>query len=219
MRTIPDPAAALTPAGERIHDVAARLFYERGIRATGVDLVADEAGTTKKTLYDRFGSKDGLVAFYLGRRRLRWQRFVLDRLDGVPPGLPRILRMYDALEEWLADAHRGCGFVNAHAEIAGTDHPGLAVVHAEKAWARALYVEFSRDAGVDDPETVGTGLFLLHEGAVVATTAGGVTDAVGVARQCAVALVDRALAERAVAGTSSASSPGAGDSVVDEPVR
>ena len=49
-----------------------------------------------------------------------------DRLDGGAPGLPRILAMYDALEEWLADASRGCGFVNAHAEIAGTDHPGLA---------------------------------------------------------------------------------------------
>ena len=210
MRTIPDPATVLTPAGERIHDVAARLFYERGIRATGVDLVADEAGTTKKTLYDRFGSKDGLVAFYLGRRRLRWQRFVLDRLDGVAPGLPRILAMYDALEEWLADASRGCGFVNAHAEIAGTDHPGLAVVHAEKAWARALYVEFSRDAGVADPEIVGTGLFLLHEGAVVASTAGGVADAIAVARQSARALI---------AGAVAAASPGAADSVVAEPVR
>jgi hypothetical protein len=37
-------------------------FYERGIRAVGVDLIADEVGTTKKTLYDRLGSKDELVA-------------------------------------------------------------------------------------------------------------------------------------------------------------
>ncbi|MBY6367954.1 TetR/AcrR family transcriptional regulator [Rhodococcoides corynebacterioides] len=185
MRTAPDPADALTPAGERIHEVAARLFYERGIRATGVDLVADEAGTTKKTLYDRFGSKDGLVAFYLGRRNLRWQRFVLDRLAAEAPGLPTILAFYDALAAWLVESTRGCGFVNAHAEIAGTDHPGLAVVHAEKAWARALYVDAARDAGVADPDTVGTRLFLLHEGAVVASTAGGVTEAVAVARECA----------------------------------
>ncbi|MBE7186900.1 DEAD/DEAH box helicase, partial [Jatrophihabitans endophyticus] len=37
--------------------VAEPLFYEHGIRAVGVDTIAEAAGTTKKTLYDRFGSK------------------------------------------------------------------------------------------------------------------------------------------------------------------
>jgi AcrR family transcriptional regulator len=31
----------------------------------GVDAIAAEAGVTKKTLYDKFGSKDRLVAAYL----------------------------------------------------------------------------------------------------------------------------------------------------------
>ena len=65
--TATDPA--LTPAGERLLEAASELFYSRGIRAVGVDLIADVAGTTKETLYDRFGSKDGLVVLYLRRRQ------------------------------------------------------------------------------------------------------------------------------------------------------
>ena len=44
----------------------------------GVDLIAETAGTTKKTLYDRFGSKDELVARYL-RRRADVQLTMTDR--------------------------------------------------------------------------------------------------------------------------------------------
>ncbi len=69
----------LTRAGHRLLDAASALFYARGIRAVGVDLIADEAGTTKKTLYDCFGSKDALVALYLRRRAIRWQEFLRSR--------------------------------------------------------------------------------------------------------------------------------------------
>lgn len=62
--TVDDP---MTPVGERPAETAGRLFYAHGIRAVGVELIAEQAGTTKKTLYDRFGSKDALVALYLRR--------------------------------------------------------------------------------------------------------------------------------------------------------
>ncbi|NEE13916.1 helix-turn-helix transcriptional regulator, partial [Streptomyces sp. SID7499] len=48
----------MTPAARRALAAAGRLFYDRGIHAVGVDLIAAEAGVTKKTLYDRFGSKE-----------------------------------------------------------------------------------------------------------------------------------------------------------------
>lgn len=47
----------MTPGARRALAAASRLFYERGIHAVGVDLIAAEAGVTKKTLYDRFGSR------------------------------------------------------------------------------------------------------------------------------------------------------------------
>ena len=53
------------PPRERILVVAADLFYRHGIRAVGVEAIADAAGTNKMTLYRHFASKDELVAEYL----------------------------------------------------------------------------------------------------------------------------------------------------------
>lgn len=70
--------APMTPAAERILSAAGTLFYRHGIRAVGVESIAEAADTTKKTIYDRFGSKDGLIVAYLHRRSLRWRTLVLD---------------------------------------------------------------------------------------------------------------------------------------------
>jgi AcrR family transcriptional regulator len=104
----------LTPAAERILDVAGRLFYANGIHAVGVELIAGQAGVTKKTLYDRFGSKDALVTGYLRRRHERWSRHVLAVVERNPrtPPAKQLLLVFDALEGWMAtENYRGCGFI------------------------------------------------------------------------------------------------------------
>ena len=181
-----------TPAGARILDTASSLFYERGIRAVGVDLIADEAGTTKKTLYDRFGSKDELVAAYLTRRAARWIDFLTDHLDrhAPEPGSKRVLAVLDALEERMRVQDRGCAFVNAYAELGGTDHPGNAVIREDKHYMRALFVRLVDEAGIADAEAVGAYLHLLYEGAIVARTAGGIDSAYAEARAAMTRLLD-----------------------------
>src|SRR5437764_14934313 len=52
-------------ARERIERAAARLFYRHGIHATGVELIAQEANVSKRTLYQHFASKNDLVDHYL----------------------------------------------------------------------------------------------------------------------------------------------------------
>lgn len=113
----------LTPAGERIAAAAAEFFYAHGIRTVGVDTIAETAGTTKKTLYDRFGSKDALVAFYLVRRARRWQAFLVEELDRHSPGTARLLAVFDALKRWSAGLDPGCAFVNAYAESVAATTP------------------------------------------------------------------------------------------------
>src|SRR4051794_10595252 len=56
------------PARGRILESARRLFYERAIRAVGVEAVVEDAGVTKMSLYRHFASKDELVAACLGER-------------------------------------------------------------------------------------------------------------------------------------------------------
>ena len=181
---------SLTPAGRRILDAANRLFYERGITAVGVELIAEEAGTTKKTLYDRFGSKDGLVVAYLEARFERWRSHVIDHLASSPAtGTDRILAVLDASEAWLSRGSRGCGFINAHAELAGRSPAAVVVVHAETAWTRELYVGLLREAGVAAPQELGRQLALVHEGATVAVTAGDSPTALDDARAVVRALL------------------------------
>jgi AcrR family transcriptional regulator len=167
----------LTPAGERLLDAASTLFYRRGIRAVGVELIAETAGTTKKTLYDRFGSKDELVVRYLRRRAERWREFLQTAMAGVAPGPQRPAAVFDVLARWLRDQDRGCAFVNAYAEVGGSDHPAVAEIRADKRWVRDYFVDLVRAAGVAEPERVGCELHLLYEGATVLATAAGDADA------------------------------------------
>lgn len=145
-------AAADPVACEWLLTSASRLFYARGIRAVGVDLIAEEAGTTKKTLYDRFGSKDALVARYLETRAMRWRRYLEGYLaEHAPePGVDRVLAVFGAIGEWMAGLDRGCAFVNAYAEIGGAEHPGVAVIRDEKQWMLGRFRALAEEAGIDD---------------------------------------------------------------------
>lgn len=178
LRPVLEPLPTLTEAGTRLLDAAGDLFYDRGVRAVGVDLIAETAGTTKKTLYDRFGSKDALVALYLLRRAHRWREYLLARLaETVDEPAARILLVFEALEAWMGPQRRGCAFVNAYAELGGGDHPALPVIRAEKAWMRALF-----DTLTDDP-ALAAHLHLLYEGTLVILTAGGNPEAAAEARR------------------------------------
>ncbi|GAB4085647.1 TetR/AcrR family transcriptional regulator [Myceligenerans cantabricum] len=169
----------LPPAGRRILATASDLFYARGIGAVGVEAIALEAGVTKKTLYDRFGSKEGLATAYLRNRCAAWQAYLAEYLDASPAtGAGRVLVPLDALAEWMRDHDRGCGFVNAYAELAGTGHAGLAVITQEKTMMRETYVRLVAEAGKDRPQERGTALAIVHEGVIVQSTAGGLADAV-----------------------------------------
>ncbi len=46
---------------ERIVSTARDLFHRHGIRAVGIDTIAEVAGTNKTTLYRHFTSKDDLI--------------------------------------------------------------------------------------------------------------------------------------------------------------
>ncbi|OLF17142.1 TetR family transcriptional regulator [Actinophytocola xanthii] len=171
------PLPKLTEAGARLLEAAAALFYERGVRAVGVDLIAETAGTTKKTLYDRFGSKDALVALYLLQRAHRWRQHLLTRLaEGDDES--RVLGVFDALEAWMGAQRRGCAFVNAYAELGDSEeHPAVPVIRAEKAWMRALFDALTGDIAL------GAHVHLLYEGTIVVRTAGAGADTATHARE------------------------------------
>lgn len=181
----------LTPAARRVLAAAARLFYERGIHAVGVDLIAAEAGVTKKTLYDRFGSKEQIVVEYLADRDERWRAFLAERLDAAPPGPgEQVLAVFDASREWAAElSPKGCSMVNAHAEISDPAHPAHPVITGQKQWMLALFTRLASDLDPERADALARALMLLHEGALVAHGLGIFPDAIAHAREQARALL------------------------------
>ncbi|GAA4934480.1 TetR family transcriptional regulator [Actinomycetospora succinea] len=179
----------LTPGARRILDVASELFYAHGIHAVGVDTIAAESGVTKRTLYDRFGSKDALVAAYLRARDERWRARVTAAVEAETEPVRRALAPFAVLADWVAEGSRGCAFVNAFAELDDADHPGRAVIDEEKRWLRELFAAELTAAAVPDPDGLALQLFLLHEGALVTHAVAAEPGAAAAAGAAARALV------------------------------
>jgi AcrR family transcriptional regulator len=164
------------PPRERILAAARDLFYRHGIRAVGVEAIAEAAGTNKMTLYRHFASKDELVAEYLrqcaDREALSW-----DRLRAEHPGDPLA-----QLRAWLKDRsghivnrdERGCPLVNAAVELPEKDHPARRVIEECKVAARARVIALCRAAGLNEPELLADELNLMLEGARVTAQSMGI---------------------------------------------
>ena len=188
-----------SPKARAILDAASELFYAEGIHAVGVDTIAAHAGVTKKTLYDRFGSKAHLVAAYLDERDRAWRDVLSPRLAaaGTDPEA-RLRALFEASAEWSAErGPRGCAVINAHAEISDPEHPATAVMLRQKRWMRDRFADIARDAGARDPEALARGLFLAHEGALAASGMGVEAAAFPGGLELALAALRAALTARA----------------------
>jgi AcrR family transcriptional regulator len=158
-----------TPPRERILAAAADLFYRNGIRAVGVDAIAEAAGTNKMTLYRHFASKDELVAEYL-RQSAKGEAAGWDCLQARYPGDPLAqLRAWlnEMFEHVVGGDARGCPLANAAVELPDKDHPARRVIEECKVAARAKVIALCRAAGLDDPEFLADELNLMLEGARV----------------------------------------------------
>jgi AcrR family transcriptional regulator len=157
------------PPRERILAVAADLFYRHGIRAVGVESIAEAAGTNKMTLYRHFASKDELVAAYL-RRLADKASSSWDRLAAEHPGNPRAqLRgwLQNQAEHVGSGKERGCALANAAVELPEKDHPARRVIEAFKTAQRQRIIDLCTAAELAQPEMLADELFLLLEGARV----------------------------------------------------
>jgi len=155
-------------ARERLLSAGADLFLERGIHAVSVDVLADEAGVTKRTVYQHFAGKDALVAQALQQRGEAWRAWFDAELDrrGAGPE-QQLLAMFDVVaDEIAAGGYRGCRFVNAAAELPDPAHPARAIASAHKADVLALIARRTGQLGAVQPELLARQLKVLLEGAI-----------------------------------------------------
>jgi AcrR family transcriptional regulator len=137
----------------RIASVAAECFHQHGITATGVDELSRVAGISKRTLYQRFGSKDGLItAAYEALDLPVFEMFTADieartddpraQLEAFFAQLERLVRMPE---------FRGCPFSNAASELADPTHPAHKVVQRHKNRIRRWLLTRAKAAGAENP--------------------------------------------------------------------
>ena len=155
-------------ARERLLAAADELFYEEGVHTVGIDRVIERAGVAKATLYNAFGSKDGLIRAYLtARHAVTRDRTTSALATRYETPRERLLGVFDVLCEMAAEpGFRGCAFINASAEsLAG----GVVeeVSDEARAWLHSLFVELAREAGAPDPALLARQLMLLYDGASV----------------------------------------------------
>jgi AcrR family transcriptional regulator len=179
-------------ARRRILAAAAQLFYFEGINATGVDLIADRASVSKRTLYQHFPSKAALVEEYL--RQLRQQGAEGEEESAqTPDSTPRaqLLALFELTDAGVGRM-RGCPFHNAAVEAAGV-MPGVEhIVHVHKRDYIDGLTELARAAGAADPETLGNQIALLYEGASGLSTSMNDPAPWAQARATAEVLIDQA---------------------------
>ncbi|EJL89397.1 TetR/AcrR family transcriptional regulator [Pantoea sp. GM01] len=152
---------ATASARERILLCAQQLFYQQGIRATGVDKVIAEAGVTKVTFYRHFPAKNALVVAFLQQRHQRWMaafRVALDQQVALINALPA------ALLSWFNDAdYRGCAFINTAAELGTTLPEASELIRQHKReMAQAISEKLTPEQQIKTAQIV-----LLVEGAIV----------------------------------------------------
>ncbi|THK34564.1 TetR/AcrR family transcriptional regulator [Ensifer sp. MPMI2T] len=176
---------------DRILETASTLFYERGVRAVGVDLVVEEAGVAKTSLYRHFGTKDDLVAAFLAREDEdfwgTWDRVAEKHEDDARAELYAHL-------EWIGERvgrpnYRGCPQINVAAEFPEADHPARKVAAAHKREMRRRLKGIAERLGVNRPDDLAGQLALLINGAFVSSQVLEAGEAIPLLRRTANALI------------------------------
>lgn len=153
---------------ERILRTASELFYREGTRAVGVDLIVEQAGVAKTSLYRHFGTKDDLIeAFLLLEDEDFWQHW--DAVALQHHGSPR--EELDAQLQWIGEriarpGYRGCPQINIAAEYADDNHPARKVAVAHKRELRRRLANLARALRVDEPDVFALRLGTIIDGAL-----------------------------------------------------
>ena len=198
LKTRHDAPAQTPDVRQRILDTASTLFYERGVRAVGVDLVVEESGVAKTSLYRHFRTKDDLIVAFLEREDLEfWGQW--DEVAARHAGDPAA--EIEAHMRWIAKRlaranYRGCPQINVAAEFAEAEHPAREVSKRHMQAMRQRLAELARQLCAARPGDLAAQLGLLVNGAFVSSSMIAPDEATRVLLASARALLAAAVPDR-----------------------
>jgi AcrR family transcriptional regulator len=180
-------------ARERLLASADELFYAEGVHTVGIDRVIEHAGVAKGSLYNLFGSKEGLVRAYLESRHDGTMKRILAAVERHCSPRERLLAVFEAQGELFAErGFRGCAFVAAAAEA---PRGGLIEQAADeyRMGIRALFTDLAEQTGASDPRKLARQLQVVYDGAGLAAGMDRDPSIATTARAAAEALLDASL--------------------------
>jgi len=166
----PSPNRIRLPAAvreQRILDVAADLFYRRGVHDVGMDELVKATGLGKASVYRVFASKDALIAAYLARRAETIFGLVdadIARHAGDARGA--IVAIIEAVEADIAGASfRGCAFNNASIEFGDPANGARTVAREYREGLRDRLINLATTiCGAAEGKQLGEEIALIIEG-------------------------------------------------------
>ncbi|MGB3209452.1 MAG: TetR/AcrR family transcriptional regulator [Desulforhopalus sp.] len=146
----------MTSTKEQIASRLEQTFNSRGFAEPSVAELQKAAGTTLRTLYRYFPSKEAMVIGALTYRHDRYFSFLAEHEP--PAGKDSIIHLFDRLADWMKTyAPSGCLYLNALTAFPGNKD----VRDATLQYKNELIQVMAKRSGY---EGLAAELFLLHEG-------------------------------------------------------
>lgn len=154
---------------EKLFQTAARLFYQHGYRAVGVDALAAASGSGKMTLYRHFPSKDDLIVAFLRQSDQDFWDYFQQATGEAPTAREKLQAFFHALEEYVtSSACYGCPFLNVATEYPEIDYAGHQIALEHKRGVLVRFAQLAKEAGARRPQALANALYLLMDGAYMA---------------------------------------------------
>lgn len=153
---------------ERLLDSAQRLTAVQGV-AVGVDAILEDASVARRSLYQHFGGKDGLIAESLrDSARKDEARYRAALASGGDDPRTRVLAVFDELDTTTsAPGFRGCRYVSAELALADPDHPAHEVTRTYTERLHTLFEQELAHLGHQDPASGAEQILVLIDGVLV----------------------------------------------------
>jgi AcrR family transcriptional regulator len=153
---------------DRLLASARRLTAAQGV-GVGVDAILEDAAVARRSLYQHFGSKDGLIAAsLLDCTNKDVQRYKTALAGGGDDPRQRVLAVFEGLDKTTSAASfRGCRYVSAEHALKDPHHPAHEVTRAYTEHLHALFEKELTDLGHEDPAGGADQILVLIDGVLV----------------------------------------------------
>lgn len=159
---------AISEKREKLLQSAIKLFMKKGFHAVTVDVISEEAGITKRTLYHHFKSKEELILAALRYRDEQFRNDFMRVVEGrTEDSQDRLLVVFDVLEEWFKEKDFfGCLFVTALGEYPEEGTSIRRFCQEAKGLTQKYITHLAEKAGLENAEQLSGQIVLLIEGAI-----------------------------------------------------